>query len=133
MSECLPRELAPLARQNKKVVYDLLFRTSAATLLEVARDPRHLGAEIGFFSVLHPWDQKFQHHPHVHSVVPFGGLSLDHTHWIHPRYSSFLPLKVLSRVFHGKFVAALKRACSEGNLRFYGDLKRLAQAKIFSA
>ena len=129
----LPRELAPLALQNKKVVYDLLFRTSAATLLEVARDPRHLGAEIGFFSVLHTWDQKLQHHPHVHCVIPSGGLSLDHTRWIHTRYSFFLPIKVLSRVFRGKFVAALKRACSEGKLRFYGDLKRLAQPKVFSS
>jgi hypothetical protein len=106
----LPRELAPLALQNKKLIYDLLFRSSAAILLEVARDPRHLGAEIGFFSVLHTWDQRLQHHPHVHCVVPSGGLSLDHTHWIHTRYSFFLPIKVLSRVFRGKFVAALKRA-----------------------
>jgi len=129
----LPRELAHLALQNKKLIYDLLFRTSAATLLEVARDPRHLGAEIGFFSVLHTWDQRLQLHPHVHCVVPAGGLSLDHTHWIHTRYSFFLPIKVLSRVFRGKFVAALKRAGSEGKLRFYGDLNQLAQPKIFSA
>jgi Putative transposase len=92
-----------------------------------------LGAEIGFFSVLHTWDQSLQHHPHVHCVVPSGGLSLDHTHWIHTRYSFFLPIKVLSRVFRGKFVAALKRAGSEGKLRFYGDLHQLAQPKIFSA
>jgi hypothetical protein len=129
----LPRELAPIALQNKRVIYNLLFHSSAATLLEVARDPRHLGAEIGFFSVLHTWDQRLQHHPHVHCVVPSGGLSLDHTRWTHPRYSFFLPVKVLSRVFRGKFVAALKRACTEGDLRFYGDLKRLAQPKIFSA
>jgi hypothetical protein len=129
----LPRDLAPLALQNKKLIYDLLFRTSAATLLEVARDPRHLGAEIGFFSVLHTWDQRLQHHPHVHCVVPSGGLSLDHTHWIHTRCSFFLPVKVLSRVFRGKFVAGLKRACSEGTLRFYGDLQRLAQPKVFSS
>jgi hypothetical protein len=129
----LPRELAHLALQNKKVVYDLLFRTSAATLLEIARDPRHLGADIGFFSVLHTWNQRLQLHPHVHCVVPAGGLALDHTHWIHTRYSFFLPIKVLSRVFRGKFVAALKRACSEGKLRFYGDLNQLAQPEIFSA
>ena len=129
----LPRELAPLALQNKRVIYNLLFHSSAATLLEVARDPRHLGAEIGFFSVLHTWNQRLQIHPHVHCVVPSGGLSLDHTHWIHTRYSFFLPIKVLSRVFRGKFVAALKRAGSEGKLHFYGDLKRLAQPKIFSA
>jgi Putative transposase/Transposase zinc-binding domain len=129
----LPRELAHFALQNKQVVYDLLFRTSAATLLEVARDPRHLGAEIGFFSVLHTWNQRLQLHPHIHCVVPAGGLSLDHTHWIHTRYSFFLPIKVLSRVFRGKFVAALKRASTAGKFRFYGDLNQLAQPKIFSA
>ena len=129
----LPRELAPTCLTEQKLIYDLLFRTSAATLLEVARDPRHLGAEIGFFSVLHTWDQRLQLHPHVHCVVPAGGLSLDHTHWIHTRYSFFLPIKVLSRVFRGKFVAALKRAGSEGKLHFYGDLNQLAQPKIFSA
>ena len=102
----LPRELAPLALQNKKIVYDLLFRTSAETLLEVARDPRHLGAVIGFFSVLHTWNQKLGLHPHIHCVVPAGGLSADHTHWIKTRYAFFLPVKVLSRVFRGKFVAA---------------------------
>ncbi len=101
----LPRELAPLAVQNKKVVYDLLFRSSAETLLEVARDPAHLGAEIGFFSVLHTWNQKLGLHPHVHCVVPAGGLSADHTRWIKTRYAFFLPVKVLSRVFRGKFVA----------------------------
>ena len=122
-----------MALQNKKIIYDLLLRASAETLLEVARNPRRLGAEIGFFSVLHTWNQKLQIHPHVHCVVAAGGLSLDHTHWIHTRYSFFLPIKVLSRVFRGKFVAALKRACSEGKLRFYGDLNQLAQPKIFSA
>ena len=129
----LPRELAPLALQNKKIIYDLLFRTSAETLLQVARDPKHLGAQIGFFSVLHTWDQKLQHHPHVHCVLPAGGLSTDHTRWIRPRYSFFLPVKVLSRVFRGKFVAALKRAYIEGKLGFHGDLKLLAQPRIFSS
>jgi hypothetical protein len=129
----LPRELAPLALQNKKTIYDLLFRISAETLLEIASDPRHLGAHIGFFSVLHTWDQKLQHHPHIHCVLPAGGLSSDHTRWIQPRYSFFLPVKVLGRVFRGKFVAALKRAYAEGKLRFYGDLKLLAQPKIFSS
>src|SRR5882724_2743295 len=97
----LPRHLAPLTLQNKKVVYDLLFRTSAETLLEVARDPQHFGAEIGFFSVLHTWSQKLELHPHVHCVVPAGGLSADRSHWIKPRYAFFLPVKVLSRVFRG--------------------------------
>ena len=129
----LPRELAPLALQNKKVIYDLLFRTSAETLLEVARDPKHLGAQIGFFGVLHTWNQKLQHHPHVHCVLPAGGLSADHSRWIQSRRSFFLPVKVLSRVFRGKFVQALKRAFSQGKLGFHGTLKLLAQPKIFSA
>ena len=129
----LPRELAPLALQNKKVIYDLLFRTSAETLLEVARDPRHLGAHIGFFSVLHTWNQKLQHHPHVHCVLPAGGLSADHRRWIQSRSSFFLPVKVLSRVFRGKFVQALKRAFREDKLGFHGTLKLLAQPRIFSA
>ena len=106
----LPRELAPLALQNKRLIYNLLFHASAATLLEIARDPRHLGAEIGFFSVLHTWDQRLQHHPHVHCVLAAGGLAPDHSRWISSRRSFFLPVKVLSRVFRGKFVAGLKTA-----------------------
>jgi hypothetical protein len=129
----LPRPLAPLALQNKKVVYDLLFRTSAQTLLEIARDPKHLGAEIGFFSVLHTWNQKLQLHPHVHCVVPAGGLSADRTRWVSPRYAFFLPVGVLSRVFRGKFVDALKQAFQSGQLNFQGDLKLLAQPKTFAA
>jgi Putative transposase/Transposase zinc-binding domain len=129
----LPRELAPLVLQNKKVIYDLLFRASADTLLEVARDPKHLGAEIGFFSVLHTWNQKLGLHPHVHCVVPAGGLSPDRRRWIKPRYAFFLPVKVLSRVFRGKFVAALKRAFREERLRFQGSLTLLAQPKTFAA
>src|SRR5580700_3485994 len=125
----LPRQLAPLTLQNKKLVYDLLFRTSAETLLEVARDPKHLGAELGFFSVLHTWSQKLEAHPHVHCVVPAGGLSADRTRWIKPRYDFFLPVKVLSPVFRGKFHEALKRAFENGQLRFHGDLKLLAQPK----
>ncbi len=129
----LPHELAPLALQNKKLLYHLLLQTTAATLLAVARDPKHLGAEIGFFSVLHTWNQKLEHHPHVHCVVPAGGLSLDRTRWIQPRYPFFLPVKVLSRVFRGKFVAALKRNFRQGKLGFHGTLKPLAHPKVFSA
>ncbi len=127
----LPRELAPLTLQNQKLVYDLLFRASAEALLEVAGDPRHLGAQIGFFSVLHTWSQKLELHPHVHCVLPAGGLSLDHTRWIRSRYRFFLPIKVLSRVFRGKFAAALKRAFEDGQLSFHGDLRLLAQPKTF--
>ena len=129
----LPHELAPLALQNKKIIYDLLFRASAETLLEVALAPKHLGAQIGFFTVLHTWDQKLQHHPHVHCVLPAGGLSPDYTRWIRSHSAFFLPIKVLSRVFRGKFVAALKRACTQGKLGFHGDLKLLAQPPVFSS
>src|SRR6516162_5551314 len=129
----LPRRLAPLALQNKKVVYDLLFRTCAQTLLEVARDPRHLGAEIGFFAVLHTWNQKLEHHPHLHCVVAAGGLAPDHQRWIHSRSRFFLPREVLRRVFRGKFVDALKQAFADGQLGFYGDLKLLANPKAFAS
>jgi hypothetical protein len=129
----LPHELASLALQNKKILYHLLLQTSAETLLQVARDPKHLGAEIGFFSVLHTWNQKLQLHPHAHCVVPAGGLSLDHTHWIQPRYPFFLPVKVLSRVFRGKFIAALQRNFRQGKLDFHGTLKPLAHPQAFSA
>jgi hypothetical protein len=129
----LPHRLVPLVLQNKKVLYDLLFRTSAETLQEVARDPKHLGAEIGFFSVLHTWSQRLNAHPHVHCVIPAGGLSLDHVRWVRSRENYFLPKEVLRRVFRGKFVAALKQAFRDGQLNFHGDLKLLAQTKIFAA
>jgi len=129
----LPRQLARLALQNTKVIYDLLLRTSAETLLEVARDPRHLGAEIGFFSVLHTWNQKLELHPHVHCVISAGGLSLDHTHWVKSRDRFFLSIHVLRRVFRGKFVAGLRQAFQEGQLNFHGDLTCLAQPKTFGA
>jgi Putative transposase/Transposase zinc-binding domain len=129
----LPHQLAPLAYQNKRLIYRLLFQASAATLLEVAADPRHLGAQIGFLSVLHTWGQNLQHHPHVHCVIPAGGLSADHTRWIQPRYPFFLPIKILSRVFRGKFVAGLRRAFQQGKLRFYGDQKALQNPKLFRA
>ena len=129
----LPRHLAPLVLQNKKVIYDLLFRTSAETLLEVARNPQHLGAQIGFFTVLHTWSQQLNLHPHVHCVVPAGGLSPDHSRWIHARENYFLPKKVLRKVFRGKFVSALKQAFQNGQLNFPADLKLLADPKTFAA
>ena len=129
----LPRELAPLALQNKRVIYSLLFEASAATLLEIARDPRHLGAEIGFFSVLHSWNQRLQFHPHVHCVAAAGGLAPDHTRWISSRQGFFLPVKVLSRVFRGKFVAGLKTAFHQDKLEFHGHLAPLAEPRTFAA
>jgi hypothetical protein len=119
--------------QNKRLVYRLLLRASAAALWEVAADPRHLGAEIGFLSVLHTWGQNLQHHPHIRCVIPAGGLSADHTRWIQPRYPFFLPIKVLSRVFRGKFVTCLQQAFRQGKLGFYGDQKALQDPKLFRA
>ncbi len=129
----LPASLARLALQNKKLIYGLLLRATAETLLEVARDPQHLGAEIGFFSVLHTWNQKLSLHPHVHCVIPAGGLSLDHTHWIKSRSRFFLSIKVLRRVFRGKFVAGLQQAFQSGRLQFHGKLAPLSLPKTFAA
>jgi len=127
----LPHQLAPLALQNKAVIYSLLFRCSADTLIEIAADPKYLGAEIGFFSVLHTWNQKLQHHPHVHCVVAAGGLSRDHTHWVRARHDKFfLPVGVLSKVFRGKFVAALQQAHASGQLQFHGLLRGLTQPRL---
>ncbi|MBV8830080.1 MAG: IS91 family transposase [Acidobacteriaceae bacterium] len=127
----LPHELSPLALANKRILYDLLFRASAATLLEIAADPKHLGADIGFMSVLHTWGQNVLHHPHAHVVIPAGGLSLDHQHWVRLRYAFFLPVKVLGRVFRGKFTAGLKRAFRKRQLAFPGSLQSLAQERTF--
>ncbi len=129
----LPRELAPLALQNKRLIYNLLFHASAETLLEIARDPRHLGAEIGFFSVLHSWNQRLQFHPHVHCVLAAGGLAPDHSRWISARRSFFLPIGVLSRVFRGKFVAGLRSAFHRGMLQFHGNLLPMAEPRAFAA
>ena len=129
----LPHELAPLAFHNKKILYRLLFQASAATLLEIAADPKHLGAEIGFLSVLHTWGQNLLHHPHVHCVIPAGGLSSDHRSWVRPRCPFFLPVEVLGRVFRGKFVAGLKRAFRQGELCLPATLEPLRQDKAFRA
>ena len=129
----LPHDLSWLALQNKQVVYDLLFRASAATLLEIAADATHLGAAIGFLSVLHTWGQTLLHHPHVHCVIPAGGLSPDRHAVGTPRAAFFLPVKVLSRVFRGKFVAGLTRAYRRGRLSLPGGLAPLSEARAFRA
>jgi hypothetical protein len=128
----LPHELHSLILQNEAELYNLLFRTVADTLLEVAENPEHLGAEIGFFGILHTWGQNLLFHPHIHCVIPGGGLASDHTHWIHPRYPFFLPIKVLSKVFRGKFVDGLKRALRAGRLTFAGSIERMADPKCFA-
>lgn len=129
----LPHQLAPLALQNKRHIYNLLFRASADTLLEVARDVRHLGAEIGFFSVLHTWNQQLLHHPHVHCVVPAGGLDSDHACWIHSPHRFFLPVKVLSRVFRGKFISGLRKLYDRRQLDLHGSLVALRTPRAFQA
>src|SRR5208283_5403862 len=107
-------------------VYDALFRAVGETLLEVAANPKRLGAKIGFLTVLHTWGQNLMHHPHIHCVVPAGGLSPDGTSWIHGSADFFLPVRVLSRVFRGKFISGLKAAFDAGELQFHGHLKPLA-------
>jgi hypothetical protein len=129
----LPHQLNALVRANPALLYDFLFSASAKTLLEVAADPKHLGAEIGFFSILHTWGQNLMLHPHIHCVIPLGGLTADHQHWVRPRYPFFLPVKVLSRVFRGKFVAGLKRAYRRKLLQLDGELQHLQQPKCFAA
>jgi hypothetical protein len=127
----LPHQLADLVFHNKRILYGLLFRASAASLIEIAADSKHLGAEIGFLSVLHTWGQNLVHHPHLHCVIPAGGLSPDQKAWVRPRYRFFLPVKVLSRVFRGKFVAGLKRAYRKHELCLPGALKSLSEEKAF--
>ena len=129
----LAEEFRPIALQNKKTVYGILFRAAAETLCQLARDPKHLGAEIGFFGILHTWGQNLSHHPHVHFVVPGGGLSPDRAAWVSAPRGFFLPIKVLKLVFRGKFIAHLKRAFTNEKLVFRGSLAELADSKAFNA
>ena len=129
----LPQQLAPLALQNKRVVYGILFRAVAETLIEVAADPKRLGAEIGVLAVLHTWGQTLQHHPHLHCVIPGGGLAPDRSRWIPSVHHFFLPVKVLSRVFRGKFIALLRSAFRTGKLQFHGRLAELQEKSTFNA
>jgi hypothetical protein len=128
----VPHALVPLIWQNQKVLFRLLFEASSATLLEVAADPKHLGAETGCLSILHTWGQTLQPHPHIHCVVPGGGLSPDHSRWVRSRPRFFLPVKALSRVFRGKFVAGLKRAFRRNELTFHGACLPLSNHKAFA-
>jgi hypothetical protein len=129
----IPPAIATLALHNKRRIYDILFRASAETLTEIAADPEHLGASIGFLSVLHTWGQTLQHHPHVHCLVPAGGPSADRSRWIACRPGFFVPVLVLARVFRGKFLHHLVRAFSDGALTFGGQFVDLNDPKIFRA
>lgn len=133
----LPPEFNELALQNPRAVYGLLFRAASQTLLQVARNPDRLGAKIGFLAVLHTWGQNLMHHPHLHCVVPGGGLSPDRQRWVPCRRSRqrrrefFLPVRILSRVFRGKFIAGLKTLFRSDNLKCFGQLKPLAHTVAF--
>ena len=129
----LPAEIAPIAYQNKAVVYDLLFRATAETLLTIAADPRHLGAHLGFTAVLHSWGSAMTHHPHLHMIVPAGGISLDGTRWVPCRPGFFLPVRVLSRLFRRLFLAGLVDAHAAGRLAFFDQLEGLRQGEAFAA
>jgi hypothetical protein len=127
----LPDGLYPLVLQNKAVLYDLFFATAAQTLLTLAADPKRLGAQIGFTAILHTWGQKLLFHPHLHCVVTGGGLTDDGSRWIAGRRGYFLPVKVLGRLFRGKFLAGLKQAYHDGQLQMHGALATLVQPQVF--
>lgn len=127
----LPAAISDIAYQNKSVIYSILFKATAETLLTIAADPKHLGARIGATLVLHTWGSAMTHHPHVHGIVPGGGLSIDGERWIACRPGFFLPVRVLSRLFRRLFLERLSDAYRGGKLRFYGKHQALEDAKTF--
>jgi hypothetical protein len=129
----LPDPIAAIAFQNKKALYDILFRASAEALHTIAADPQHLGAEIGFLTILHTWGQNLLHHPHVHCVVPGGGISADGERWVACRAGFFLPVRVLSRLFRRLFLEQLYQAFHAGELHFHAQLEPLGDAQAFAA
>jgi Putative transposase/Transposase zinc-binding domain len=128
----VPAPVAEIAFQNKATVYAILFRTAAETLITIAADPKHLGAEIGVTAVLHSWGQTLHHHPHIHCIVPGGGLAPDGTRWIACRPGFFLPVRVLSRLFRRLFLERLQAAFDAGELGFFGTLAELADTQAFA-
>jgi hypothetical protein len=128
----IPHEIAPLALQNPRALYSILFRAAAQALTELAADPKRLGARIGFLAVLHTWTQQLEHHPHVHCVVPAGGISTDGTRWISGRKRFFLPVRPLAKLYRGKFLAYLEEAFRQGRLQFYGKLRELEHPVRFA-
>jgi hypothetical protein len=128
----LPEQIAAIAYQNKALVYEMLFHATAETLRTIAADPKHLGAEIGFIAILHTWGQNLQHHPHLHCVVPGGGLSADGERWVSCRPGFFLPVRVLSRLFRRLFLAQLQVAFDTGLLQFFNALEPLKAPAAFA-
>jgi hypothetical protein len=129
----LPGQIADIAYQNKAVIYDLLFKASAETLITIAADPKHLGARVGVLSVLHTWGSALTHHPHVHMIVPGGGFSLDGSKWVACRPGFFLPVRVLSRLFRRLFLQKLVAAHQAGELQFFSNHAPLMDAQAFTA
>jgi hypothetical protein len=129
----LPTTIANIAYQNKAVIYDLLFKTSAATMLTIAADPKHLGARIGITAVLHTWGSALTHHPHVHMIVPGGGIARDGSHWVPCRKGFLLPVRVLSRLFRRLFLKRLTATHAAGCLNFFGDNAHLGNPQAFAA
>jgi hypothetical protein len=129
----LPAAIADIAYQNKAVIYDLLFKASAETLITIAADPKHLGARVGVLSVLHTWGSALTHHPHVHMIVPGGGIALDGTKWVACRPGFFLPVRVLSRLFRRLFLDKLVAAHRAGQLQFFGSYAPLTDAQALAA
>ena len=127
----VPQPIAAIALQNKESVYNILFRAAAETLRTIAADPKHLGAQIGFFTVLHTWGQSLFHHPHLHCVVPGGGISPDGTRWISSRPNFFLPVSVLARLFRRLFLDYLQQAFNAGDLQFFSSLEPLRTRSTF--
>jgi Putative transposase/Transposase zinc-binding domain len=127
----VPEEIAAIVYQNKEVVYGVLFRAASETLQTIAADPKHLGAQIGFFAVLHSWGQNLMFHPHLHCVVPGGGLSPDRTRWIPCRRGFFLPVRVLSRLFRRLFLELLEKAFADGQLQCFSALQPLQDGQVF--
>ncbi len=127
----LPAPISDLAYSNKSVIYTILFKAAAATVQTIAADPKHLGARVGLTLVLHTWGSTMIHHPHVHGIVPGGGLSIDGEQWIHCRPGFFLPVRVLSRLFRRLFLDRLTQAFQAGELKFFGEHRLLANAKVF--
>jgi hypothetical protein len=128
----IPQEIAAIALQNKRAVYDILFHASAETLRTIAADPKHLGAEIGFIGILHSWGQNLLFHPHLHCVVPGGGLSSDGARWVSCRPNFFLPVRVLSRLFRRLFLEQLQQAFDAGKLQFFTNLVPLSDRRAFT-
>jgi len=127
----IPQELNPIALRNQKVIYNTMFKSVSETLMELGKDPRHLGAQIGFINILHTWGQNMMDHPHIHCIVTGGGLSLNGNRWLSCRKGFFIPVRVLSRLFRGKFLSYLKKSYDSKKLNFHGDICQLQDSKAF--